>query len=384
MPGYVVGTYFYGLVKSGKTTLFCLPGLSEFYHLNFTPFTKEMVNSSPTPNTIPPGWVGGFEQSNPAFAYPKCDLTSLPLLDNMANIGLLQRQLNIKWPEFTWLTVPGVEESRCFQMFSPYISRVGYTDEGRIYSIICPQQGIWLKSLGATLNVEVTVTRQRGWVDESTPDQVIAADMEVKGKIWFSFDDKPSFFVKLLKQTFTSSGLSFPTSKANAIVVNTYDPNNPSQSYFPVRSGVCPHVANPEFAKHSEAWSVAHTAVTIGNITPTEDTLLDDFNSLVMDLFNLASGNILCPGNTLVWNVWFTPPTLVNQKEWQEHAEKWRHSIDVNHVSPTGPSTPARYYNGQPFVPVEELIYDKIQEIIDWMVSHLSDFAKRQNQTLPA
>ena len=52
--------------------------------------------------TLPSGWVGGFAQSNPAFAYPNPDLSSLPLLDNLANIDLLQRQQGIKWPEFSW------------------------------------------------------------------------------------------------------------------------------------------------------------------------------------------------------------------------------------------------------------------------------------------
>ena len=47
---------------------------------------------------IPPGWVGGFAQSNPAFAYPSPDLTSLPLLQNMANIDLLDRQQAVLWP----------------------------------------------------------------------------------------------------------------------------------------------------------------------------------------------------------------------------------------------------------------------------------------------
>src|ERR1700744_3292490 len=90
---------------------------------------------------IPPGWVGGFAGSNPAFAYPAPNLSSLPMLDNMANIDLLERQQAVKWPEFSWETVPGDPPPRCFQMFAPDISRLGYTDTGRVYSIICPQQG---------------------------------------------------------------------------------------------------------------------------------------------------------------------------------------------------------------------------------------------------
>lgn len=71
------------------------------------------------------------------------------MLDNMANIDLLQRQQAIKWPEFCWETEKGnLNLKRCFQMFAPDISRLGYTDTGRVYSIICPQQGISSPSLG--------------------------------------------------------------------------------------------------------------------------------------------------------------------------------------------------------------------------------------------
>jgi hypothetical protein len=47
------------------------------------------------PSKIPaPGWVGGFSSSNPKFAYPHPDLSPLPLLHNMDNIPLLDRQLS--------------------------------------------------------------------------------------------------------------------------------------------------------------------------------------------------------------------------------------------------------------------------------------------------
>ncbi|MDG1532587.1 MAG: hypothetical protein P8Q99_14710 [Paracoccaceae bacterium] len=45
---------------------------------------KPIVHKTPAP-----GWVGGFEESNPDFAYPKPDLSSLKMLDNLANINLL-------------------------------------------------------------------------------------------------------------------------------------------------------------------------------------------------------------------------------------------------------------------------------------------------------
>lgn len=97
------------------------------------------------PSEIPPGWTGGFAKSKTAFAYPNPDLTSLPMLDNMANLKLLKRQQGVEWPEFSWLTELGNEESRCYQMFAPYISRIGYTNTGRVYSIICPQKASGLK-----------------------------------------------------------------------------------------------------------------------------------------------------------------------------------------------------------------------------------------------
>jgi hypothetical protein len=128
-------------------------------------------------SNVPPGWVGGFAASNPAFAYPTPDLMALKMLGNMDNIPRLRRQQKVLWPEFSWETVLGKPASRCFQMFAPDISRLGYDDTGRVWSIICPQQGVCEPSIGC-LNVEVTVTGQRGWADETNRE--VAADMTSK------------------------------------------------------------------------------------------------------------------------------------------------------------------------------------------------------------
>src|SRR5213075_2181214 len=146
---------------------------------NRTPMKPDQLQA-----LVPPGWIGGFAESDPAFKYPTPDLSSLEMLDNMANINLLQRQWPVEWPEFSWETQKGqADPKRCFQMFAPYISRLGYTDTGRVYSIICPQQGVCHLKMGC-MNVEVTVTGQRGWVNETTRE--MAADMKVMGQIWFS------------------------------------------------------------------------------------------------------------------------------------------------------------------------------------------------------
>ncbi|GIG39175.1 hypothetical protein [Cellulomonas phragmiteti] len=318
---------------------------------------------------VPPGWVGGFAQSDPAFAYPDPDLSSLPLLGNMDNIALLQRQQAVLWPEFSWLTVPGDEASRAFQMFAPDISRVGYTDEGRIYSIICPQQGTCSPSYGS-LNVEVSVTGQRGWVDETA--RTLAGELTVEAKIWFSPSAKQSPLVRMLWTLLSESGYRFPVDKAHAIRVPTFRRDDATQPVLPLRTGETDLFASPGFAQHHDvAWAVGHIDVEIGAIERTGDAVVDDVEHLVMDAFNRSSGNLLLPGTVLSWNVWFTAPALVDRQEWQEHAEKWRESIDADHGSPDGPGTSPRYFDGSPFVPSGDTAEQETEALIAYLDQHL-------------
>lgn len=316
-----------------------------------------------------PGWVGGFAQSNPAFAYPLPNLTSLPMLDNMANINLLQRQQGVEWPEFSWETrMEEADPKRCFQMFAPYISRLGYTDLGRVYSIICPQQGVYIKDIGY-LNVEVTVTGQRGWADETTKQ--LAADMTVEGKIWFSSSaHKTSGGAELLR-LMDVLGLPIPGNKANAIIVTTHRFQDRSQPIFSVSNGETTRFPSPDFAKHPEAWTTGHLEVEIGPIQKTGNADVDAFNELVMELFNLGSGNMLQTGNVLTWNLWFTAPRLVDTVEWRTHAERWRRSIDEDHGSPDGEGTAAKYFDGAPFIPVENAIEEALEKIRNFLKSKL-------------
>lgn len=269
---------------------------------------------------VPPGWVGGFAQSNPAFAYPDPDLASLPLLGNMDNIDLLQRQQAVLWPEFSWLTVPGDPASRAFQMFAPDISRVGYTDDGRIYSIICPQQGVVSPSFGA-LNVEVSVTGQRGWVDETT--RTLAADMTVEAKVWFTPSAKQSPVVRLLWTLFADNGLLFPADKARAIRVSTHRSGMAAEPVFPVRAGEGTAFESPAFARH---------------------------------------------------------PAIVDQQEWREHAEKWRESIDADHGSPDGPGTSPRYFDGTPFVAPAETVQQETEALADYSATHMPTLAASRRE----
>ncbi len=311
-------------------------------------------------SNIPAGWIGGFAGSNPKFAYPNPDLNSLPMLDNMANISRIKRQQRVHWPEFSWETIQGKKDSRCFQRFAHNISSIGYDDAGRIWSIICPQQGACIPNI-VSLNVEVTVTGQRGWVNETKPDLGIAADMTVEGKIWFSPSSHKKWFVRQASDLFEENSLPFPLDKENAIQVSTHMVNNPAQPNFSIRAGESTLFKAPDFARHSDnAWSVGNIEVQIGGIIPKNHPTVDTFNQKILDLFNIASGNMLQAGNVLTWNLWFRNPQLVNTENWKTHAERWRKSIDADH----GPaSSPARYADGSVFKPREDL-HKEIQEIV--------------------
>ena len=322
------------------------------------------------------GWVGGFEQTNPAFAYTAPDLSSLLIRDNMENIGKLQRQQKIIWPEFSWETKPDQEDGkRCYRMFAPDISRLGYTNYGKIYSIICPQQGYSAPQLGS-FNVEVTVTGNRGWVNEDT--RKLAADMGVIGKVWFAKpddgeDNEDNCNLNQLKHYSDNKNLGFPFSKENAIQVRTHAPNNPDQKIFKISQGPSTRFPIPEFAKHEGiAWALGHIEVQIGEVIETGKEEVDRFNQLILNIFNLVSGNMLKNGNILTWNLWFNAPELVDVEEWRKHADLWRESIQVNHgQTPEGPGTVARYYDGTQFHPIKELLAEELPKVKAFIAEYI-------------
>lgn len=320
---------------------------------------------------IPAGWIGGFAATDQKFAYPTPDLSSLRMLKNMDKIDLLERQQAILWPEFSWETEPGDSDpKRCFQMFAPDISRVGYTDRGRVYSIICPQQGVESPSLGS-INVEITVTGQRGWVDEDT--RVLACDMSVEARVWFGPGAHENPAVKLLWKVLDELGHDFPISKDKAVLVKTHEPGDPDQPIFQLSKGETARFEAPEFARHpDEAWSVGHIEVEVGAIEPTHLPAVDDFNELLMEVLNLSSGNMLKEGNVLTWNVWLNQPELVDQDEWREHAEKWRKSIDVDHISPERGRSTARFHDGTPFDVADGVGDQEITKIHEFITGQAS------------
>ena len=108
--------------------------------------------------------------------------------------------------------------------------------------------------------------------------------------------------------------------------------------------------------------------VQIGTIKLTGVEKVDKFNQLVLDAFNTAGGNMLKEGNILYWNVWFTAPELVDEEEWQGHAEFWRDSIQADHgAAPDGQGTKARYFDGTPFKPLRNLAIQELPKILAYI-----------------
>lgn len=343
--------------------------------------------------SVPPGWIGGFEHSNPKFEYPDPNLTSIHFMHNDQNISLLRRQQNVRWPEFSWSSgiqnpnpnapkSPNKDQTRCYQMFSPFISRLGYDNTGRIYSIICPQQGVWLGD-EICLNVEVTVNTVRGWVNESEnkDERIMAADMTVMPKLWLSPSENQGSLMKTAWPYLQMYYPDLPLSKEKAIRLNTSEVGHVHHPYFHIRKGEYDGFKSPDFARHEkDAYTVANLEVQINDIVKTHIPEVDTFNELLMKGFNLGSGNMLGNGSVLTWNVWFLPPALVDQKEWKNHASKWRHSIDAHHGPPYSKpcdkygmlkSSPIRYYDGTHFVSELDEINNVIDSIKQWFVDHL-------------
>ena len=146
------------------------------------------------------------------------------------------------------------------------------------------------------------MTGQRRWVDETTKE--LAADMTVEGKIWFTPLATKSM-VQMLWAVFKNNGWPFPADKAHAIRVTTHLEKAPDQPIFPVRQRrLGDKFPNPEFALHPQAGPTA-TSRSRSAHRPHRNEVVDDFNQIVMYIFNLWSGNLLTPGNPLSWSVWF-------------------------------------------------------------------------------
>mmetsp|Transcript_54 Transcript_54/g.117 ORF Transcript_54/g.117 Transcript_54/m.117 type:complete len:392 (+) Transcript_54:116-1291(+) len=315
-------------VMASPSAAFTVPTLSA-HPTALNAYVQQEIKPIPDDYVIPEGYVGGFEESKPQYAYTKeqPNLDDIPIMGNMENIDKLDRQQNVIWPEFSWMSKPGDPTSRVYQRFANNVSRLGYSNDGRVYSIICPQQGLYIPHV-ETVNVEVTVTGVRGWCNE--PEKSFYADMGVTGTVWFGEN-------RVLEALADIAGYDdFPFSKDKAIIVQTNKQFEPWNPIFQVLNGTTTDYPIPQDRQHWDdgAYSVGHINVEIGEPKKTGDEKIDELNTILVKIFNMGTGNKLLCGNTLSWNLWMAPPELVDREEWQNHADYWRESIDVQHHYP--------------------------------------------------
>ena len=330
------------------------------------------ATATTTLSAVPEGWKGGFKDTHPDFCYQvvQPDLLDVPIMGNLENIDKITRMQRIFWPQFSWQSIPGDESSRIYEVFAKDISRIGYDDDGRIWSLICPQRGRFIPGLG-TVFLEVTVTGVRGWVDE--PTHSAYADIGVVGMLWIEADENPvvEFISNILDEKL------FPFSKEHAVKVRAYEVGKPYEEFWPMTNGTDPAFYHPQFAQHwEEAFSVYNLQVEIGKQIMTGEKLVDDFNALIIELFNSVSGNIFAQGQKVAWNVWANEPELVNTEEWKEHAGKWYQSIKVDHKYPEGDPGVPLYFDGRPFEP--ELDLEDTLKLVKEYVEENEDELKKK------
>jgi len=339
----------------------------------------------------PEGYVGGYAESNPNFAYPTTspDLSSMNMTTNLANIRKLTRQQKIKWPEFTWLSILGDPSSRLYCTFPEGISRMGYDDEGKVWSIICPQLGAYGNPMLGELNIEVTVTGVRGWTKETKDtERSSCIDIGVMVQFWLSSDDQTSPFFKVLVEFMNEHAQGqLPLEKSKAIQIETSERNNLRQPLSRVSKGMNPDISVPLEKQHwDEAYAVINLSIQINKIKSVDNQLdiVTDFNHLLIDIFNLNGGNMMKPGNILSWNIWFQEPELVDKVEWKTHAERYRKSVDVRPTNSIGPNTASSFtnFNGVITNPVKDDLQNEIELIKVFFAKHVNgdDLAKYKHR----
>jgi len=331
-----------------------------------------------------------FLKDHPECDYPDPDLSSLTPTGNMDNIGLLTRHMKIKWPQFSWQVIDGDEKTRLYQKFCEDISRVGYDQHGQIWSIICPQFGdnlanpthdhIGNKNLSKMIgegNVEVTVTGVRGWIDEGKGH--LSADVSAEGKMWFT--SKNNRIANALGNFMGNCG-NFPFVKGKAVVIPLHAENIRNRPLSRFKNGSDPNVTEPVFTQHKEeAKMVGHISMQVGNAIPVEGRNAGNINAvneLLVDIGNLRFGNMMAAGKIIKWNIWLDQPEDVNRTEWQNHAEHWRDSLELDGVTPVELKGESNFQltDGSIVHPMNILLKHKVATEVEllcaWVRKHIS------------
>ena len=318
------------------------------------------------------GYIGGFAQSNKAFAYPDPDLSSLIMEDNLANTSHITRVLGIKYPIFSWETQPGKKNTkRVFLEFPDYIAQFGYDNRGQIHNLQCPQIAFASPLLGM-INAEVSITGVCGWVDEKAKS--LAADATTIVQLWFSPEGLKNSIVSNLRAYFDRTKLPFPNSKRNSVKVTCHAPRNPKNKIYGFRAGSNPNYKSPDFAdvnNKPDVWAVGYAEVTVGEVMSTGHPIVDNFNAMFINLYNECTGGLFKPGTELGWNIGLVAPADITPKKYREEALCWRASLDMEHCEHSKANGIPKYYNGKDALYQTEL--DKARVVQNSTV-HLKNF----------
>ena len=334
---------------------------------------------------ILPGFRGGYRQ---LVENGKLDeqngipgVGSLVSLHNTTNFDRITRQMKVFWPEFNWSnkgdnmyprwdgTPRQIKNNiRIHKMFAKDISRVAYDDTGKIYNIICPQVGSVIQNVGI-FNLEVTVTEVKGWIDETELDKVdgkwIDGYIVVKGKVWISHPHKS---LKFIMDACESIGMDFPSSKSNAIVINTYDPVT-NKKELRITPGYSPYIGEiPDFTKHElvnnqpireQARNVCYLTAMAHEFEKGHSISYNNICQIIMELYWLGSNNVMKPGSGLTWNINAAGPFPVDINEYTEHNSYWRKSLE-NSMAFTQPQSDDRVLiNGKEMIFNDEIQNEK-------------------------
>lgn len=352
-----IGTVLYSTRLSGNATTIQL---------------KSKTSAAPPKKKTLSGYIGGFAQSNKAFTYPKPDLSSLIMEDNLTNTAHIQRVLGIKYPIFSWETQPGKKDTkRVFLEFPDYIAQFGYDDQGQIHALQCPQMAFASPLLGM-INAEVSITSVRGWVDEKAKS--LAADATTTVQLWFSPEGLKNPIVTQLRAYLMRTKLPFPDQKKNSVKVTCHAPGNQKKPIYGFRAGENPTYKSPDFASVNhkpDVWAVGYANVTVGEVLKTGHPIVDKFNAMFINLYNETTGGLFKPGTELGWNIALVAPVNITPKNYRDEAVCWRASLDMEHCEHSNVNGIPKYYNGEDALYQTEL--DKAR-VVQNSTMHLKNF----------
>jgi len=262
------------------------------------------------------GWYGYESEFNTP------EYNSIPLRTNHDRDREGTRMMRGWWPEFNWLEYPNTnDKSKIYMRADQDITRLLYNNRGEILSVICPQFGFCVPGLGC-VRIEVTVTHVKGWINEKS--KKCRGHIRFMGQVWIDDYSNESDLIKYITKNYKGN---LPFSKKNSIKISGFNNKELTDPLIELQdmNDIIPNL-------HPEAYIViGFKNLYIGPIINTKDKYIDN---LIMDIANISSNNMLVKNNIMSWQVYGTPPELVNMDEYLKHVKELKHSIELPKNNP--------------------------------------------------